>query len=37
MYTVVFEDRTDAEGGYYHLVTLWKSTRAERRIYEENE
>ncbi len=24
--TLVFEVREDAEGEYYHLVTLWRST-----------
>jgi len=37
LYTVVYEERTDDEGGYYHLVTLWKSTKAERDRYEESE
>lgn len=36
LYTVVFEERRDREGDYYHLVTLWKSTKAEREIYEED-
>jgi uncharacterized protein len=35
LYTVVFEERDDDEGGYYHLVTLWKATKAERKLYEE--
>lgn len=34
LYTVVFEERSDEEGDYYHLVTLWKSTSAERNLYE---
>jgi uncharacterized DUF497 family protein len=34
LYTVVFEERSDTEGDYYHLVTLWKSTKAERSKYE---
>jgi uncharacterized DUF497 family protein len=37
LYTVVFEERTDAAGDYYHLVTLWKSTTAERKKYEESQ
>ena len=37
LYTVVFEERTDDEGGYYHLVTLWKATAQERRLYEKNQ
>ena len=35
LHTVVFEERTDDDGEYFHLVTLWKSTREERRKYEE--
>jgi uncharacterized DUF497 family protein len=33
LYSVIFEIREDAEG---HLVTLWKATVAERKLYEEN-
>lgn len=36
LYTVIFEVREDDEGEYFHLVTLWKSTREERKLYEEN-
>lgn len=36
LYTVVYEERTDAIGDYYHLVTLWRSTTAERKKYEES-
>jgi uncharacterized DUF497 family protein len=36
LYTVIFEVREDGEGEFYHLVTLWKATREERRLYEEN-
>jgi uncharacterized DUF497 family protein len=36
IYSVVYEERTDEEGLYYHLVTLWKSTKAERLRYEEH-
>ena len=36
LYTVIFEVREDEEGEYCHLVTLWKSTREERILYEEN-
>jgi hypothetical protein len=28
--------REDDEGEYIHLVTLWKATRKERELYEEN-
>ena len=36
LYSVIFEIREDAEGEFYHLVTLWKATPAERKVYEEN-
>jgi len=36
LYTVIFDIREDAEGEYYHLVTLWKATREEQEIYEEH-
>ena len=36
LYTVIFEIREDKEGEYYHLVTLWKATRQEKQLYEEN-
>jgi uncharacterized DUF497 family protein len=36
LYTVIFEVREDEEGEFYHLVTLWKATREERTLYEEN-
>ena len=35
LYSVIFEVRTDAEGDYYHLVTLWKATRQEEQLYAE--
>lgn len=35
LYSVIFEMRTDKEGEYHHLVTLWKATREERALYEE--
>lgn len=37
LYSVIFEIREDAEGEIYWLVTLWKATREERKLYEENE
>ena len=37
LYTVVYEERTDEEGPYYHLVTLWRSTSAERKLYDESQ
>jgi len=36
LYSVIFEVREDAEGEFYHLVTLWKATTAERKLYEEH-
>jgi uncharacterized DUF497 family protein len=36
LYTLIFEVREDDEGEFYHLVTLWKATREERRVYEEH-
>jgi len=36
LYSVIFEIREDEEGEYYHLVTLWKSTSQEEKLYEEN-
>ena len=36
LYTLIFEVREDHEGEFYHLVTLWKATKEERRLYEEN-
>ncbi len=36
LYSVIYEVREDSEGEYYHLVTLWKSTSQEVKLYEEN-
>jgi uncharacterized DUF497 family protein len=36
LYSVVFEVRKDEEGEILHLVTLWRSTSEEVRVYEEN-
>ena len=36
LYSVIFEIRKDEEGEILHLVTLWKSTKEEIRLYEEN-
>ena len=36
LYSVIFEVREDKEGEILHLVTLWKSTKEETRLYEEN-
>jgi uncharacterized DUF497 family protein len=36
LYSLIFEVRENKEGEYYHLVTLWKATREEQRLYEEH-
>jgi uncharacterized DUF497 family protein len=36
LYSVIFEVREDEDGDILHLVTLWKSTKEEIRLYEEN-
>ena len=36
LYSVIFEFREDDEGEILHLVTLWRATLEEGRIYEEN-
>ena len=36
LYSLIYEIREDDEGEYSHLVTLWKSTKEEQRLYEEN-
>ncbi len=36
LYSLIFEIREDDEGEFYHLVTLWKSTRKEEELYAEN-
>jgi uncharacterized DUF497 family protein len=36
LYAVIFEIREDEEGEYYHLVTLWKATKQEQKLYEEH-
>ena len=36
LYSIIFEMREDDAGGILHLVTLWKSTREEIRLYEDN-
>ncbi|MFZ0960296.1 MAG: BrnT family toxin [Terriglobia bacterium] len=37
LYSVIFEVRQGREGEYCHLVTLWKATQEEQRLYEANE
>jgi uncharacterized DUF497 family protein len=36
LYSVIYEVRHDKEGEFYHLVTLWKATKDERKAYGEN-
>lgn len=36
LYSVIFEIREDTDGEYHHLITLWKATKEERKLYEEN-
>jgi len=36
LYSVIFEIRQDAEGEFLFLVTLWRATSEERKLYEEN-
>ena len=36
LYSVIFEVAEDADGEYHHLITLWKATKEERKLYEEN-
>jgi uncharacterized DUF497 family protein len=36
LYSLIFEVREDDQGEYYHLVTLWKATKQEQQLYEEN-
>jgi uncharacterized DUF497 family protein len=36
LYSVIFEVREDKVGEILHLVTLWRSTKEEIRLYEEN-
>jgi uncharacterized DUF497 family protein len=36
LYSVIFEERVDAVGEYIHLVTLWRATKEEEALYEQN-
>ena len=36
MHSLVYEIRTDEDGEFYHLVTLWKATKEEIALYGEN-
>jgi uncharacterized DUF497 family protein len=36
LFSLIFEIREDGEGEYYHLVTLWRSTREKEELYAKN-
>jgi uncharacterized DUF497 family protein len=36
LYSVIFEVREDDDSEILHLITLWRSTKEEIRLYEEN-
>lgn len=36
LYSLIFEPREDQDGEYYHLVTLWKATKQERKLYDDH-
>jgi len=36
LYSLIYEIRKDTDGEYFHLVTLWKSTSQEVKLYEKN-
>ena len=36
LFSLIFEVRQDRLGEYYRLVTLWRATEQERKLYEEN-
>ena len=36
LYSLIFEMREDKAGEYYHFITLWRSTRQEQQLYEQN-
>ncbi len=36
LYSMIFEVREDEDGEVLHLVTLWKSTKEEIHLYEQN-
>ena len=33
LYSLIFEIREDNDGEVYHLVTLWKATHEEQKLY----
>ena len=36
LFSVIYEIREDEQGEYLHLVTLWRSTLQEEKLYEES-
>jgi len=36
LYSLIFEVRVQDGNEIYHMITLWKSTREEQQLYEEN-
>lgn len=36
LYSLIFEPREDEDGEYYHLITLWKATKQEQQLYEDD-
>ena len=36
LYSVIYEERKDKDGEYCHLVTFWKSSKEEKKLYENN-
>ena len=36
LFSLIFEVREDEEGEYYHLITLWRATSEEEKLYAEN-
>jgi uncharacterized DUF497 family protein len=38
LYTVIYEDREDEQqGGCRHLITLWRATTEEEKLYDESQ
>jgi uncharacterized DUF497 family protein len=35
--SLIFEIREDGLAEYYHMITLWRATLQEKKLYEENE
>lgn len=36
LYSLIYEVREDETGEYYRLVTLWRSTKEEQKLYEQH-